>query len=161
MINKNIRPFLRFLAILCVLLILLLFIANATYRKSFTNENKYKEKFSNAFPIDPALKNPITPGLPKPMVDDAYSKAIEYESQTNDIYNNSNQSLNLANSADEDRKRSQEQKVQIITDTKNKVKEYSGNVARLNQKLYNMRNGDSHATNDIDKVGTFDATLYL
>ena len=161
MINKNIRPFLRFLAILCVLLILLLFIANATYRKSFSNEIKYKEQFSNTFPIDPALKNPIKPGLPKQMVDESYNKSIEYENQTNDIYNNSNQSLTLAKDADEDRKRSQQQKVEIITDTKNKVKEYSGNVARLNQKLYNMRNGDAQATRDVDKVGTFDATLYL
>lgn len=161
MTSKNIRPFLRFLAILCVLLILLIFIANATYRKSFTNEIKYKEQFSNSFPIDPALTNPVTPGLPKAMVDDAYNKANEYESQTDDIYNNSNQSLNLAKGADDDRRKSQEEKVEIITDTKNKVKEYSGNVARLNQKLYTMRNGDSQATADVDKVGTFDATLYL
>ena len=49
----------------------------------------------------------------------------------------------------------------MIQSTKDKVKEYSGNVAKLNQTLYTMRNGDPQASADIDKVGTFDATLYL
>ena len=95
------------------------------------------------------------------MVDDSYRQAVTFENKTDSISATSNQSFNLAQETDDNRKQSQAKKVELITDTKEKVKEYSGNVARLNQKLYNMRNGDAQAARPEDKVGTFDATLYL
>ena len=156
--NKNLLSFLRFLAILCVLLVLLLFIANATYRNSFKNEIKYKENF-NATPLTSA--DPLPVGLDKKMVDGTYTEA---EKQLNNAAGIEKWSINKLNHVKNQQKHMEathSQTVSSINDTKNKVKEYSGNVAKLNQTLYNMRNGNPNASEDIDKVGTFDATLYL
>lgn len=157
MLNKNLHSFLRFIAIVCVLLVLLLFIANVTYRKSFKNEIKYKENFESAL----TSADPIPAGLDKSMVDGTYNEAIKQEDISGSIKANSTASYNKWKELSDNREKSQDEKETMIQSTKDKVKEYSGNVAKLNQTLYNMRNGDPQAAADIDKVGTFDATLYL
>tara|TARA_B100001287_G_C22669652_1_gene524647 strand:- start:111 stop:584 length:474 start_codon:yes stop_codon:yes gene_type:complete len=156
--NKNLLSFLRFLAILCVLLVLLLFIANATYRNSFKNEIKYKENF-NTTPLTSA--DPVPVGLDKNMVEGTYKEADKQLYFANQIEYDTIKKLNHAKEQQQHMEARHKQAVDTINDTKNKVKEYSGNVAKLNQTLYNMRNGNPNASEDIDKVGTFDATLYL
>jgi len=157
MINKKLLAFLKFLAILCVLLVLLIFIANATYRNSFKNEIKYKENFSS--PLTAA--DPVPSGLDKKMVDGTYAEAEKQLSHAAYIQGWSTSKLNHAKEQVGNMDKVQQGKVDAINGTKEKVKQYSGNVAKLNQTLYNMRNGNPTATEDIDKVGTFDATLYL
>jgi hypothetical protein len=155
--NKNLLSFLRFLAILCVLLVLLLFIANATYRNSFKNEIKYKENF-NA-PLTSA--DPIPAGLPSRMVEGTYKEAGNQLVNAERVERWNIRKLNHAKEQERNIDEVQKRTVDSINDTKNKVKEYSGNVSKLNQTLYKMRNGDPTATKPVDKVGTFDATLYL
>ena len=132
--NKNLLSFLRFLAILCVLLVLLLFIKNATYRNSFKNEIKYKENF-NATPLSSA--DPVPVGLDKKMVDGTYNEANKQLSYANQIENETIRKLNYAKEQQKHMDTRHKETVDTINDTKNKVKEYSGNVAKLNQTLYN------------------------
>ena len=157
MLNKKLLAFLKFLAILCVLLVLLIFIANATYRNSFKNEIKHKENFTSPL----SSTDPVPAGLDRKMVEGTYAEAANQLANAEAIQRHSIDKLNQAKEQDTNIMNVQQQKVDAITGTKEKVKQYSGNVAKLNQTLYNMRNGNPTASEDIDKVGTFDATLYL
>ena len=161
MMNKNLLSFLKFLAILCVLLVLLLFIANATYRNSFKNEIKYKENFLFRRNSPLTSADPIPAGLDKKMVEGTYKEAGNQLVGAERVERWNIRKLNHAKEQERNIDETQKRTVDSINDTKNKVKEYSGNVAKLNQTLYKMRNGDPTATVPVDKVGTFDATLYL
>ena len=52
---NKLLPFLKFLAIIFVLLTLLLFIYNVTYQKQIVNEISYKEQF-NAYATLPVIR---------------------------------------------------------------------------------------------------------
>ncbi len=158
---NKLLPFLKLLAIIFVLLILLLFIYSVTYQKQIVNEIKYKEQFANAYAIDPSLTNPILPALDPSMVTSTYNEANKQSNIASQIKNGAISNLNSWNDFNDKRETNQNSVKAIINDTKDGVKKFTGNLATINQKLYTMRNGDKDAAADIDKVGTFDATLFL
>ena len=156
---NKLLPFLKLLAIIFVLLILLLFIYCVTYQKHIVNEIKYKEQF--AYKMDPTLKNPILPALDPGMVKTTFREAKRQSNIATQIKNGAISNLNSWNNFNDKREATQKSIIDKINDTKNGLKKYSGNLATMNQNLYKMRNGDKFAERDIDKVGTFDATLFL
>jgi hypothetical protein len=153
-------PFLKLLAIIFVLLILLLFIYCVTYQKHIVNEIKYKEQF-RAYKMDPSLKNPILPALNPNMVNTTLSEANRQRGISHRIMRASASNLNSWNVFDSKRKTQQNAIIERVNATKDGMKKYAGNLSLMNQKLYNMRNGDKFAEEDKDKVGTYDATLFL
>jgi hypothetical protein len=152
---------LKLLAIIFVLLILLLFIYGVTYQKHIVNEIKYKEQFVSPYKFDPTLNNPVLPAIDPGMVQKTLVDARRQSSASQAIKNNAISNLNQWKSFNNKREATHKSITDKINATGDGIKRYTGNLSKMNQSLYKMRNGDKFAKNDIDKVGTFDATLFL
>jgi len=154
-------PFLKLLAIIFVLLVLLLFIYGVTYQKHIINEIKYKEQFASPYTFDPTLNNPILPALNQDMVNSTLNEAKTQSNLASQIKNGAISNLNSWKDFDNKRKSTHKLITDKINDIGDGIKKYTGNISLMNQNLYKIRNGDKFADADIDKVGTFDATLFL
>ena len=113
---NKLLPFLKLLAIIFVLLILLLFIYSVTYQKQIVNEIKYKEQFANAYAIDPSLTNPILPALDPSMVTSTNIEADKQLDISSQIKGGAISNLNSWNDFNDKREATHNSLIDTVTD---------------------------------------------
>ena len=131
---------LKFFSLLLVLFILLFIIYFFTNKKHFKNEY---------FTVpDNLLKDSLADS----------EKQKKVASETKDF---AHQNLLTMGQLNKERKESVEQKINNLNQINNEVNTMKGHINKVNQKLFNLRNGDLFSDNPIDRVGIFDTTLII
>ena len=159
--SKKLLEFLKVLAIICVLLVLLMFIYGSTYKPHIVNEIKYKEAFDIVTPADDIIRKPTHVGLPKDLL--SLSKS-ESEKQLETSANMHQTALNHKDSwemYDMQRNAIKNNNVRNINAISDGIKEFTAGTQEINRNLHLTRNGDPNAQNPLFTVGTYDATLFL
>lgn len=159
--SKKLLEFLKVLAIICVLLVLLMFIYGSTYQPHVVNEIKYKETFDVVTPADDVIRKPTHVGLPKDLLSLSKNESEKQIETSRNMHNTAKLHLNSWDDYDMTRNVIKNNNVRNINAVADGIKEFTAGTQEINRNLHLTRNGDPNATNPLFTVGTYDATLFL
>lgn len=159
--SKKLLEFLKVLAIICVLLVILSFIYGSTYQPHIVNEIKYKEAFDIVTPADDVIRKPTYVGLPKDLLTLSKSESEKQKDTSYQMYETAMAHLDDLKTFDTMRTAVKNNNVRGINQISDGIKEFTAGTQEINRNLHTTRNGDPSASNPLFTVGTYDATLFL
>lgn len=159
--GKKLLEFLKVLAIICVLLVLLMFIYASTYQPHIVNEIKYRETFDIVTPADDVIRRPTHVGLPEDLLLLSKSESEKQIDTSKNMHNTAKLHLNSWDDYDMTRQAVKKNNVRNINSIAEGIKEFTAGTQEINRNLHMTRNGDPTNSNPLYTVGTYDATLFL
>lgn len=159
--SKKLLEFLKVLAIISILLVLLLFIYGSTYKPHVVNEIKYKETFDIVTPADDEIRKPTHVGLPKDLLLLSEEESNKQDIKTANMYQTALTHKNTWDQFNTNRKLMKNSFVSRINAIGSGIKEFEAGTQEINRSLHQTRNGNPEASNPLYQVGTYDATLFL
>ena len=159
--SKKLLEFLKVLAIICVLLVLLMFIYGSTYQPHVVNEIKYKETFDVVTPADDIIRKPTHVGLPQDLLTLSKSESEKQMETSGNMKQTAIAHVTSWKNYDSQRNAIKNNNVRNINAIADGIKEFTAGTQEINRNLHTTRNGDPNASNPLFTVGTYDATLFL
>ena len=159
--SKKLLEFLKVLAIISILLVLLLFIYGSTYQPHVVNEIKYKENFDIVTPDDDQIRKPRAVGLHPELLNISHQESEKQFEKSSNMVNTAKLHLNNWQQFDTNRSLVADMQVRGIDAIGAGITEFEGATQEINRNLHKTRNGDPQASNPLYTVGTYDATLFL